>query len=281
MPRTRRRSARARGTARAAPALAGAPRAGGQAEAREPARVAVHAQPVGPEPERQHHLLEELVQEVVRGDALGQDQARVGQQRGSRADGLRLRALRPRDERSRRARAVRGPLAVARPTTRRRGSQAGPRAHARRPTRRGATGRMPAPRQLRAQPPKTPRRKCTQQLAGSSPRECGGCWTPSRGSAEAEPPPYAAAPSRPWDVPGARRSARATHFAPWVFNFSRASRFVSDWIPYESSFGDLPGSVTFGPERVSPRSSSRRPKTQDYRPPRRSLVRGHCFPRGK
>ena len=95
------------------PALAGAPRVGGQAEVREPARVAVHAQPVGPEPERQHHLLEELVQEVVRGDALGQDQARVGQQRGSRADGLRLRALRPRDERSRRARAVRGPLAVA------------------------------------------------------------------------------------------------------------------------------------------------------------------------
>ena len=61
------------------PALAGALRVGRQAEVREAALVAVHAQTVGPEPERQHHLVEELVQEVVRGDAFGQDQARVGQ----------------------------------------------------------------------------------------------------------------------------------------------------------------------------------------------------------
>ena len=102
--------------------------------------------------------------------------------------------------------------------------------------------RSTARRQRRAQPPKTPRRTCTRRREGSSPRECGGCWNPSRDSAEAEPPPYAAAPSRPWDVPGARRSG-ATTFTTRVLHFLGRVVFcgilIRDWTPIHVFFHEL------------------------------------------
>jgi len=93
--------------------------------------------------------------------------------------------------------------------------------HPKLPTPRGATGRIQEPRPSRGRRPKTTRRRLNPPRANWNHRASEACcWSPCRGSAEEDPPPYAS--RGPWR-PKVQGAVEATRVVTISFSQSQST----------------------------------------------------------